>query len=440
MNRQQEIIEHTLHHLGFRALNELQKETLLSVAQNKNTLILSQTGSGKTVAFLLPLVERLDQDANGIQAVILAPSRELAMQIESVFKAMKTNFKVLTCYGGHSMRVEINSLSESPAVLIGTPGRICDHITRGNLDLSTVAHLIVDEYDKCLEFGFEDQMKFIHQDLTNLHYTTLVSATELEVFPSYLSFDHPAVINHLSQAEEPEITFWKFPITTRDKYDQVFELLCAFKGELTIVFCNFREATESLAEFLAENGYETQVYHGGMEQEERERALIKFRNGTCHTLVCTDLGSRGLDIPEIQHVVHFQYPNSKEAFIHRNGRTARMKANGSSYLLVNPAEELPPYITVTEETFHLPKEDTIPVLSPWITLYFSGGKKDKINKIDIVGFLGQKGGVDKSEIGLITVMDFSSFVAVKRKNVRAILQRISTEKIKGKKLKIAIAK
>lgn len=440
MNNQQDLTESALQNIGFKALNELQHETVKQAANNKNLLILSQTGSGKTFAFLLPLLFNLKPDATGIQAMILAPSRELAMQIENVFRSMKTNFKVLTCYGGHSMRVETNSLTESPAVLIGTPGRICDHITRGNLELGDIEQLIIDEYDKCLEFGFEDQMKFIHQDLTSLNRTTLVSATELKEFPSFLSFNDPAIIDHLDHSEQPDITFWKFPVSNRNKFDKLFELLCSFNGELTIVFCNFREATESLAEFLSENGYEAQVYHGGMEQEERERALIKFRNGTSHTLICTDLGSRGLDIPEIQHVVHFQYPNSKEAFIHRNGRTARMKANGSSYLLISADEETPEYIEIPDVEYRTPKSDPIPVQSPWVTLYFSGGKKDKINKIDIVGFLGQKGGIKKEDIGLITVMDFSSFVAVKRKNVKALLNTITKEKVKGKKLKIAIAK
>jgi ATP-independent RNA helicase DbpA len=177
-----------------------------------------------------------------------------------------------------------------------------------------------------------------------------------------------------------------------------------------------------------------------MEQDERERALIKFRNGSFHTLICTDLGSRGLDIPEIQHVVHFQFPQSEEAFIHRNGRTARMKANGSSYLFLNPDERTPDYLNMPKEEFKLPKKVDAPIDSPWITLYFSGGKKDKINKIDLVGFLGQKGGLAKEEIGLITVQDFSSYVAVKRQNVRELLQRIRPEKIKGKKLKIDVSK
>lgn len=440
MNNSQAQINSIIQSIGFSELNDLQRETLEKSETSKNMMLLSQTGSGKTFAFLLTLFLRLDQNSSNIQALILAPSRELAIQIENVFRAMKTNFKVLTCYGGHSMQVEKNSLSESPAVLIGTPGRICDHITRNTLDLSTVKQFIVDEYDKSLEFGFEDQIKFIYQEFISLNNTTLVSATEHKEFPEYLDFKSPTIINHLSNSEEPSITFWQFPVKSSTKFERLFDLLCSFNGELTIVFCNFREATESVSEYLNENGYESIIYHGGMEQDERERALIKFRNGSYHTLICTDLGSRGLDIPEIQHVVHFQYPHSEEAFIHRNGRTARMKANGSSYLLINKEENTPDYIQLPDAEYKLPHDLMGPVESPWITLYFSGGKKDKINKIDIVGFLGQKGGLKKEEIGLITVQDFSSYVAVKRKNSKQLLAKIRDEKVKGKKLKIAFSK
>ena len=438
MSNKQNVIDEILKITGFSALNDLQLETLKKSEQFKDLLILSQTGSGKTLAFLLPLVLHLKNDFPFIQAIIIAPTRELAIQIESVFRSLKTKHKVLACYGGHSMKVERQSLSEAPAVLIGTPGRICDHIHREQLDLGKVEQFVIDEYDKCLEFGFEDQMRYIREELVRLKRTTLVSATEMSEFPSYLHFSEIGKINFLDRSTEPDISFYKVPVTTATKFDRLYHLLCSFQGNPTIVFCNFREATASIHEFLDEQGFEAVIYHGGMEQEERERALIKFRNGSYHTLICTDLGSRGLDIPEIQHVVHFQYPQSKEAFIHRNGRTARMKANGSAYLLINSEEETPDYIDIPNEEYKIKKE--FPVQSPWVTLYFSGGKKDKINKIDLVGFLGQKGGLKKEDIGLITVLDFTSFVAVKRDLARKVLQTVRDDKVKGKKLKIGIAR
>ncbi len=440
MNKPQHIIDHALKSAGFESLNELQRETIDAHTKHNNLLILSQTGSGKTLAFLLPTLCQLNPESNSIQALILAPSRELAIQIENVFRSLKSNFKVLTCYGGHSMRTELNSLSEAPAVLIGTPGRICDHITRGQLELGDVKQLVIDEYDKCLELGFEDQMKFIQTELIGVKNTCLVSATELKEFPSYLSFNDPGIINHLENFQAPDITFYKVSYTADTKFERLFDLLCTFNGELTIVFCNFREATETMVDYLKTMNYEAVAYHGGMEQEDRERALIKFRNGSYHTLVCTDLGSRGLDIPEIQHVVHFQYPQNADAYTHRNGRTARMKANGSAYLMINKSEEIPEYLDLPETEFKPPFGKATPVKSPWVTLYFSAGKKDKINKIDLVGFLGQKGSLQKHEIGLITVQDRSSFVAVPRKNVKALLETICDQKVKGQKLRIAIAR
>lgn len=439
MDKQKEVIERSLKHLGFSALNEMQLEVLQKYNDNPNLLMLSKTGSGKTVAFLLPLLLNL-KDSPFIQALILVPTRELAIQIEGVFKALKSNYKVTTCYGGHSMRVEENSLKETPAIVIGTPGRICDHITRENILLHKVEVLIVDEYDKCLEFGFEEQMGFIHEHLRNLKKSMLVSATELKAFPSYLNFAPYTNVNYLKNSEDPKIQFLKVNTSSNVKFETLYDVLCSFKGELTIVFCNYREATQSIVDYLETRDYKALVYHGGLEQEDRERALMKFRNGSCHTLICTDLGSRGLDIPEIQHVVHFQYPQTEEAFIHRNGRTARMKADGTAYLMINQDEQTPEYIDFVKNEYQFDRKNLFPTKSPWVTVYFSGGKKDKINKVDIVGFLTQKGGLKKEEIGLITSMDFATFVAVPREISRSLVNEIRTLKVKGKKLKIEISK
>jgi superfamily II DNA/RNA helicase len=440
MHKEKEITQHILNTAGFKELNLLQQETLQSTRQHNDLVLLSKTGSGKTIAFLLPLLLRIKTNYTGIQALILAPSRELAIQIETVFKSLKTGHKVVTCYGGHAMSIEKNSLRESPTILIGTPGRICDHLERGTIELRHTTQFILDEYDKCLELGFEDQIKFIRKSCQAVTSTTLVSATSMEVIPEYLRLTNPKTINLLDTQEEPTISFYSLAVTTKTKLNTLLNLLCTFRGEPTIVFCNFREATETLTQFLEEHNYPSIAYHGGMEQDERERALIKFRNGSHHTLVCTDLGSRGLDIPKIQHVVHFQYPQSQEAFTHRNGRTARMKANGSAYLLMNTDEENPVYLDKSYEPLNLSNSIIKPTASPWITIYFSAGKKDKVNKIDLVGFLGQKGGLKKEDIGLITVLDHSSFVALKRKNINTLLEQIRQEKVKGKKLKIGIAK
>ncbi len=427
-----------IQNLGFQNLNELQHGILNS--KSKNRILLSQTGSGKTVGFLLPLIAEIQVESADLQALIIAPTRELAVQIEQVFKSIKSGLKITTCYGGHSVQVERKSLEGKTQVVIGTPGRICDHIDRGRLDLKHVKSLVIDEYDKCLEFGFLDQLAFITDELIRLDCVTLVSATELAEIPSFFPVQDFETFNYLRAHSEPDFVKWRVTVSPDSKFTGLLQLLTSFRGEQAIVFCNFREATEKIVEFLTENEYPAVFYHGGMEQDDRERALLKFRNGSEHTLVCTDLGSRGLDIPEIKHVVHFQYPHSEEAFTHRNGRTARIQKQGNIYLMVNTGEPVPDYIELPSDEFVIIDKTIAPIESDWITLYFSGGKKNKINKVDLVGFLLQKSGIAKEEIGLISVLDFSSFVAVKRVRVSMILKRIQGEKIKGQKLKIMIAR
>jgi ATP-independent RNA helicase DbpA len=427
-----------LQNLGFDNLNELQHRMLNS--KGKNRILLSQTGSGKTVGFLLPLLSDIQIESNELQALIIAPTRELAAQIEHVFKSIKSGLKITTCYGGHSVQVERKSLEGKTQVVIGTPGRICDHIDRGRLDLSHVKTLVIDEYDKCLEFGFLDQLAFITNELIRLEKTTLVSATELAEIPDFFPVKDFESIHFLNRNNEPDFIKWKVTVRPDSKFDGLLHVLTSFQGEQTIVFCNFREATEKIVEYLDEQEYPAVFYHGGMEQDDRERSLLKFRNGSEHTLVCTDLGSRGLDIPEIKHVVHFQYPHSQEAFTHRNGRTARIQKQGNIYLMVNSGELVPDYIEIPDAEYKVNNDHLNPVQPEWITLYFSGGKKNKINKVDLVGFLLQKANLSKDEIGLISVLDFSSFVAVKRSKVKEILKNIQNEKIKGQKHKISIAR
>jgi superfamily II DNA/RNA helicase len=431
-------LQEYLKNLGFESWNELQ--TTMLEKGDKNTILLSKTGSGKTVGFLLPLIKMVEHDNLDVQALIIAPTRELAVQIESVFRSMKTGLKITTCYGGHNIQVEQKSFAGKTQVVIGTPGRICDHIDRGTIDLAKVKTLVIDEYDKCLEFGFYDQLAFITDELIHLNQVSLVSATELNEIPSFFPVQDFETLNFLSASKEPEFVKWKIQVNSDSKFQTLFNLLCSFQGEQVIVFCNFREATEKIVEVLSENDYPAVYYHGGMEQDERERAILKFRNGSEHTLVCTDLGSRGLDIPEIKHVVHFQYPHSEQIFIHRNGRTARIQNKGNIYLMINSDEPIPDYVSVPEKVYSFPQKMTIPKKSEWVTLYFSGGKKNKINKIDLVGFLTQKGNLQKEEIGLITVLDFSSFVALKSNQVNRVLNEVKGQKIKGQKLKIDIAR
>ena len=427
-----------LRNAGHESMMEIQEKSIFEFKKHDNVLLYSKTGSGKTLAFLLSMLSKIEPHKQGIQGVVIAPSRELAVQINDVFRSLKTGYKSTLCYGGHSMREEENSLSETPVILIGTPGRIADHIDRDNVHLEYATFLAIDEFDKCLELGFNDEMKFIISYMDNVKNTMLVSATRMEEIPSYIDQTNGTTVDELS--EDETINIKEYAVNYRgDLVHNLSNMVMSFNNEHSIVFCNFREVAEDVANQLNERGITCVSYHGGLEQDQRDRALIKFRNGSAPTLVCTDLGSRGLDIPEVNHIIHYQYPNSKEAFTHRKGRTARMAADGNSYLFIGEKTQLPDYIDLPENEFRIPKENELYISPDWITLYLSGGKKDKINKIDIVGFLSKQGKLGKNDLGLIIVQDRISFAAVKRDKHKDVLKHIRNEKIKGKKLKIEVA-
>lgn len=431
-----------LSNLGIDTLNPMQVAAQKSIVRDRDILLLAPTGSGKTLGFLLPVLQLLKPELTKVQCLILAPSRELALQIEQVWKKMSTGFKVNVCYGGHSMATEIQNLTTPPALLIGTPGRIADHITRRTVELDGIVTLVLDEFDKSLDLGFHEQMSFIIGHLSKLNKRVLVSATAGIQIPEFTGLGEPTVLDFLPEnaSENTSLTMKLVISDEKDKLDTVFDLVCSLNSESALIFCNHRDAAERTSEFLNQKGVVATFYHGGMEQDERERALIRFRNGSVNYLITTDLAARGLDIPEMKHVIHYHLPLHAHEFVHRNGRTARMHASGTSYLIFHRDEERPAYVDNSLEELALTKKYSLPKLPEFQTLYISGGKKNKINKIDIVGFLSQKGNLEKGDLGLIEVKDFTSFAAVKRTKVKELLQLIREEKMKGKKYKIEIAR
>lgn len=416
------------------------QEAALLVDEKSDLVLLSPTGSGKTLGFLLPLLTSLKENISTVQAMIIVPSRELALQIEQVFKTMGSGFKVNCFYGGHPVPIEINNLSQPPAVLIGTPGRIAHHLRRKTFDTSTVSTLILDEFDKSLEFGFQEDMTYIIRQLPAVRKRVLTSATPMDEIPAFTGIIEPETLNFLSHtASAPNLKQKVVIADAADKLDALFTLICKISNEPTLVFCNHRDAVERISDLLWDRELPHDIFHGGMEQEDRERALLKFRNGSHRILVTTDLASRGLDVPEIEHIIHYQLPHNEEAFLHRNGRTARMHATGTSYLLLTP-DEKPAYLVELPEKEVLPAIAPLPQPSPWVTLYIGAGKKEKINKVDIVGLLLKKGGLDKGDVGLIEVLDHSAYAAVKRNRVDGVIRLVKDEKIKGKKIKIEISR
>ena len=459
-----EIQQTALQRLGIEALTPMQEAMLACTGDPGDILLLSPTGSGKTVAYLLPLIQRFGAlTANpspltvSPAALVVVPSRELAQQIESVWKQMGTPWKALSVYGGRPAMDEHRTLREvRPALIVGTPGRLNDHLQKGNIDASAVHTLVLDEYDKCLELGFQDEMQTLIDRLPHVERRWYVSATEV-VPPSSSDEGAGESPKSVSLAEgrrflrldyrgaQARISTYLVHSPEKDKLQTLYRLLCALDGAQTIVFAGFRESVERIGTFLREQRLVHAVYHGGLEQDLRERALYKFRNGSVNVLVSTDLASRGLDIPEVQHIVHYHLPVNEEASIHRTGRTARWDASGNSYYILAPAEQAPEWLTKTAATsepladFPLPDITRRPTPPAWETLYIGKGKKDKLNRIDIAGFLYKKGNLTSDDVGRIDVLDHYAYAAVRRTKVRQLLALVSGEKIKGMKTIIEVA-
>ena len=425
--------------LQIQEMNQMQKSTFQSSENEQDIILLSPTGSGKTLAFLFPMLRNLQKDISGIQAIILVPARELALQIEQVFKNMGTDFKVTICYGGHDKKIEINNLTQAPAVLIGTPGRIAYHLKNNNFEPKTIKTLVLDEFDKALELGFEEDMNFIISSLKNISQRFLTSATAMDNIPKFVGLDNEKTINFLKLGEaKPNIQLKKVMTIPEEKLETLFKLICKIGNKRTLIFCNHRDAVDRISELLREKGIDRETFHGGMEQDERERALLKFRNDSTRILITTDLASRGLDIPEVESIVHYQLPPKEDAFIHRNGRTARMHAKGFAYLIMTEEENFP-FIKSNTPEENISENYRIPAKTPFQTIYISAGKKDKVNKVDIVGYLIKKGELSKEDVGIIEVKDTTSYVAVARNKVKDVLKKLANEKLKGKKIKMEIA-
>ncbi|MFN0203074.1 MAG: DEAD/DEAH box helicase [Bacteroidia bacterium] len=430
-----------LANLGIETLNPMQEQALEMAKMTNEMKLLAPTGSGKTLAFLMMILSKLNKDEKRVQALILTPSRELAIQIETVWRKMATGFKVNVCYGRHDMAIEVQNLSVPPALLIGTPGRIADHLDRQTFDTEGINLLVLDEFDKSLALGFHDQMSFIVENLPHLKTKILVSATSDIEIPTFVGIHHPKNLD-FTQVEKPagRLTFHYVLSENKDKIERLFHLLCYIGNESTIIFCNHREVTERISGLLEGMGIENAFFHGGMEQIDREKTLIRFRNGSIQFLVASDLAARGLDILEIKNIIHYHLPVKSEDFVHRNGRTARVQAEGDVYILLHSSEKMPDYLPDLPKPMKLREKSPLPNPSEWITLYISGGKKDKLGKGDILGFLAKVGNLTSAEIGLITQLDFMSFVAIKREKRADCLPLLQAAKMKGKKYKIEVIK
>ena len=438
-----------LQNLKIERLTSMQEAAAEAYGERRDLVLLSPTGTGKTLAFLLPLVQSLQAEVEAVQAVVLVPSRELALQIETVFKQMGTPLRAVSCYGGRPAMDEHRTIKGvRPHVIIGTPGRMNDHLRKLNFEAGTVRTLVIDEFDKSLELGFQEEMAEVIGQLPALRKRVLLSATDAEEIPRFVGMDNEDTktagfvkLNFLPETLVSErLNLMQVLSPEKDKLETLYRLLCTLGDASTLVFVNYRESVERVAAYLRSKRFPCVAFHGGMEQQDRERALYKFRNGSVPVLVSTDLAARGLDISGIEHVVHYHLPVNEEAFTHRNGRTARWQAEGSSYLLLHAEEQVPSYVSQEVPLFSLPDVTPKAPKPKWSTIYIGKGKKDKLNKVDIVGFLYKKGGLQREDVGQVDVKEHYAFVAVRRGKVNQLLTLARGEKIKGMKTLMEEAK
>jgi superfamily II DNA/RNA helicase len=422
-----------LKKLGIQKLNPMQEEARLAIPTSAEVVLLSPTGTGKTLSFLLPIIAELDINCNEIQAIVIGPSRELAIQIEQVAREMGTGFKVNSVYGGRPFSKDKIELSHLPAILIGTPGRVADHLRRDTFSTERIRIFVLDEFDKSLEIGFESEMIEITDSLYKVRKKILTSATHEVSIPSFIGLQQPIYINYLEDGIE-QLKVKTILSPTKDKLETLVDSLCHLGNQPGIIFCNFKDSIQRVSDYLTKNKISHGCFFGGLEQIDRERALIKFRNGTHQLLIATDLASRGIDVPEIKFIIHYHLPNRSQEFTHRNGRTARMNSDGTAFILRWIKEDLPEFIEVNEVEKILPAG--LPKPSIWKTLFVSGGRKDKISKGDIAGMFFKQGGLEKNELGIIELKQDCAFAAVPATKVDHLIGKLNNTKLKKRKIRV----
>lgn len=442
--REKEFLPQIKTRLGIEELNEMQRRMLAAGTEGRDLILLSPTGTGKTLAFILPVLKMLRPSTGRVQAVVIAPSRELVMQIAGVLQKIGAGMKTTPLYGGHKFEDEENSLKAGCDIVVATPGRLLDHLKRRTFDALPTRILVLDEFDKSLELGFEEEMRKISNRLKNVSHMIMTSATRADVLPEFLKLNNPLTLDYLGENRNlrGRIRVHRVDADSKDKLESLRVLIDNIwadgqAGERAIVFVNHRESAERVAAYLEKQGYPAVLYHGAMDQRDRESAVARFNSGSRPILVATDLAARGLDIREVKSVIHYHQPLSPEAYTHRNGRTARVDADGDVYVLIGPEESVKDYIE-TDDTRWLDPEKTAGPVPRVETLYIGAGKKEKLSKGDILGFLVKQCGLEPNQIGAIDVRDHYSLTAVRDADMTKLLAAAKAGKIKGSRRQVSI--
>jgi superfamily II DNA/RNA helicase len=429
-----------LQKLGIEKLNPMQEEAKLAISSYGDVVILSPTGSGKTLSFLLPIITELDPNCTNVQTLIITPSRELAIQIEQVTKELGSGYKTNVVYGGRHFSKDKIDLKHTPTILIGTPGRIADHLRRETFSTKDIKTIILDEFDKSLEIGFESEMREIIDALPNIEKRILTSATQEVAIPRFVGLTNPLTVNYLDEGVA-KLEVQTILSSTKDKLEAIITLLNHLGNKPGIIFCNYKDSIQRISDYLNDHDIAHGCFYGGLEQKDRERALIKFRNGTHQLLIATDLAARGIDVPEIKFIIHYHLPLKAQEFTHRNGRTARMNSEGTAYILQWEKEDTPDFIQALNTDSFIANELTQynqPTADKWETIFISGGRKDKISKGDIAGLFCKQGKLTRDELGMIEIKPDCAFVAVKASKTEQLISLTNNSRLKKKKVRVSI--
>lgn len=436
----------TLDSIGFTSMTQIQAESLPAILDGKDVIAQAKTGSGKTAAFGLGLLSRLDVKRFRIQTLVLCPTRELADQVAIEIRTLARgihNIKVLTLCGGVSMGPQIGSLEHGAHIIVGTPGRILDHLEKGRLSLAEVNTLVLDEADRMLEMGFQPALDAIMQDVPANRQTLLFSAT----FPTQIEkiskaiMTTPVMVKVETKHQSDHIAQHFFACeTNKERMDALLRVLLNSQPESAVVFCNTKRETKDVADRLEEAGFAVVALHGDLEQRERDQMLLKFANKSVNIMVATDVAARGLDIDSVDAVVNFHLAFDTEVHIHRIGRTGRAGKKGVAYSFFDQEDGykialLEDYLGYSIKSENLPDASVLKAMPPeplMVTLHIDGGKKNKIRPGDILGALTAGNDILGADVGKIKVTDHRSYVAVKKQVAKKALKKLSSDKIKGR--------
>lgn len=434
--------------LGYHSMTPIQAQSLPAILQGKDVIAKAKTGSGKTAAFGLGLLNKLNPRFFGVQVLVLCPTRELADQVGKEIRRLAratSNIKLVLLCGGKPIGPQVGSLAHGAHIVVGTPGRIQDHLRKSTLKLDGLTTLVLDEADRMLDMGFIDVMQDIIDQTPSSRQTLLFSATYPDTIQQISRrFQKKPLMVTVESGHQPSVIEQLFyEVKKHERNDSLLALFEHYKPDSTVVFCHTKKQCDEVAVWLREHDIEALAIHGDLEQRERDQVLVRFANNSCSVLVATDVASRGLDIKSLQAVINYELPRDPDTYVHRIGRTGRAGEKGIALSLFTEAEQTrvkaiasyqkkPSIIDVPES---LDRDSSFKLQPRMVTIQLDSGRKDKLRPGDILGALTGEAGLIGSQIGKIDIFDMSSYVAIERSALRQAMNYLSEGKVKGRSIR-----